>query len=61
MKVNDLLFVLKDDGWDFRKSDYRKLRLSPTKLASLLSELGFVQIRQSTERGFTTTFASVED
>ena len=61
VKVNDLLFVLKDDGWDFRKSDYRKLRLSPTKLASLLSELGFVPIRQSTERGFTTTFASVED
>lgn len=57
--VNDLLFLRTGGGWELRKSAYRKLRLSPAKFTGLLSDLGFAHVRQSTERGFTTTFAEV--
>ncbi len=59
--VNDLLFVRSEGGWELRKSNYRKLRLSPVTLTALFSDLGFTQIRQATERGFTTIFAEVKD
>ena len=43
--VNDLIHVRQGDGWDLRKSRYRKLRLSPGALAEELRHVGFKVLR----------------
>jgi hypothetical protein len=56
--VNDMVFEKHDDKWQMRKSAYRKLRLAPSRFAQLLSDLGYRNVRQSSERGFWTTIAN---
>jgi SAM-dependent methyltransferase len=55
--VHDIVFDRGGGTWEMRKSAYRKLRLAPTKFAVLLAELGFQNVRQTTERGLWTTMA----
>lgn len=55
--VNDMVLERQGDNWQMRKSAYRKLRLAPSRFAQLLSDLGYRNIRQSSERGFWTTIA----
>ncbi len=55
--VHDMLFERDAGKWTMQKSAYRKLRLAPSRLAELLARLGFQDIRQSTERGFSVTIS----
>ncbi len=41
VKIHDLIHVRKAEGWEMRKSSYRKLRVSPAKVAEQLRGLGF--------------------
>jgi SAM-dependent methyltransferase len=45
--VHDLLYVRDDQGWTFRKSQYRKLRLSPAHVAAALCDVGFEVVRDA--------------
>lgn len=41
VRVHDLLYVRDDQGWSFRKSSYRKLRLAPERVVAALCDAGF--------------------
>jgi SAM-dependent methyltransferase len=56
--VHDLIYVRQGDGWDLRKSSYRKLRLSLLWVCTQLEAQGFtVQSREQTA-GVWTVVAS---
>jgi len=55
--VHDIAFEAEGDGWQMRKSVYRKLRLSSDAAEKLLRNSGFEQISRSFKHGFTTLTA----
>ena len=57
--VNDLIYVRDDDGWQLRKSSYRKLRLSPVQVAEELSSAGFTIDRSGPSGSFHAIVATI--
>lgn len=60
VKVHDLVYVRRESGWELRKSDYRKLRLSCAWVADALSSVGFERIRHDVDKGLVTVVATAE-
>lgn len=51
VKVHDLIWVQEPDGWRFRKSVYRKLRLGPDAVTTRLERAGFIVERHQAPAG----------
>ena len=51
VKVHDLIWVRKRDGWVFRKGVYRKLRLTADTVAARLESAGFTLERHQAPGG----------
>ena len=56
--VHDLLYVRQGDGWDLRKSSYRKLRLSLLWVCTQLETNGFTVLSREKTAGVWTVVAS---
>src|SRR5260370_27929100 len=56
--VHDLIYVRQGDGWDLRKSSYRKLRLSLLWLCTQLEPQGFTVLSRVQTAGVRTVVAS---
>ena len=56
--VHDLIYVRENGAWTFAKSAYKKLRLSAERIVELLKTIGFRNVSQSVERGFSTIVAN---
>ncbi|HEU4619539.1 MAG TPA: class I SAM-dependent methyltransferase [Gammaproteobacteria bacterium] len=57
VNVHDLLYRRDAAGWSFKKSYYRKLRLSPDWVADELASAGFGAVDSNVEKGFVTMIA----
>jgi SAM-dependent methyltransferase len=51
VKVHDLLYQRSGSGWEFKKSFYRKLRLSEAWVVDALRSAGFADVRTGRDRG----------
>jgi hypothetical protein len=51
VKVHDLIWVRRPDGWRFRKGVYRKLRLAPARVTARLTAAGFAVERHEAPAG----------
>jgi SAM-dependent methyltransferase len=51
VKVHDLIWVQRPDGWHFRKGVYRKLRLAPEAVTARLERAGFAVERHQAPAG----------
>jgi SAM-dependent methyltransferase len=56
--VHDLIYVRQGDGWDLRKSSYRKLRLSVLWVCTQLEAHGFTVLSREQAAGVWTVVAS---
>lgn len=56
--VHDLIYVRQGDGWDLRKSSYRKLRLSLLWVCTQLEAQGFTVLSREQTAGVWTVVAS---
>lgn len=52
VNVHDMIFVEEETGWQMKKSDYRKLRISISEVVALLDDSGFDVVRNEVSRGF---------
>jgi len=57
VKVHDILYEKIDDQWRMRKSFFRKLRISPDRLRTLLEEIGFGIETYEINKGLVTLIA----
>lgn len=57
VKVHDIVYEKTDEQWTFRKSFYRKLRLSGAWVRQQLVACGFRNVEAETERGCVTLVA----
>jgi len=57
VKVHDLLYQRSPDGWEFRKSFYRKLKIRRDLLLEKIQEIGFEVCLNVHQRGFVTVIA----
>lgn len=58
VKVHDLVYTRKGDGWELRKSCYRKLRICPERSIEWLKEAGFAIDLSGNINGLVTIIAS---
>ncbi len=58
VKVHDLVYRRTADGWEFSKSYYRKLRVSPSWVSDELREAGFIDVQADSDKGSITVVAT---
>ena len=58
VKVHDLLYQKKDDGWRFSKSYYYKLAVAPDRIRRWLIAAGFGDVAMTIDRGLATIVAT---
>jgi hypothetical protein len=58
VKVHDLVYRRQNGQWAFKKSFYRKLRLSPQWVTDRLRDAGFGNVQVDTSAGFATIVAA---
>jgi SAM-dependent methyltransferase len=58
VKVHDLVYRREDEGWQFSKSYYRKLRMSADWLCEQLSATGFDRVEVESLKGLVTVVAA---
>jgi SAM-dependent methyltransferase len=58
VKVHDLIYEKENNAWSFKKSYYRKLRLSADWVVNQLTENGFQTKHMSGDKGLTTIIAT---
>jgi len=61
VKVHDLVWIRQADGWRFRKSVYRKLRLSPGRVSAQLAASGFLVERREAPGGMVALVGVLEN
>ncbi len=54
VKVHDLIWVRRPDGWHLRKGMHRKLRLAPDVVVRQLENAAFTVERHGTQAGMGT-------
>ncbi|MEM8534750.1 MAG: class I SAM-dependent methyltransferase [Chloroflexota bacterium] len=58
VKVHDLIYIKTEDGWDLKKSFYRKLRISHQWVTDMLLQAGFILDISTVYKGLVTIIAS---
>jgi SAM-dependent methyltransferase len=58
VKVHDLVYSKEGDRWDFKKSFYRKLRLSEQWVSGQATKAGFAEVESDNANGLITIVAT---